>query len=150
MRRPGSNHVTEAFADSSCPGGLIRPSRLAKAKRESPFSLRLSFEEKSRLKAAAGNLSLGAYIKARLFEGLPAVPRQNAASKIDRKALGSLLSMLGDSRLASNMSQIAHAANIGTLPVDEEMIADLNKACADIRLMRRALLKALGQRAPKL
>jgi hypothetical protein len=37
-------------------------------KREAPFSLRLSFEERAALRKAAGGVPLGAYIKAILFD----------------------------------------------------------------------------------
>ena len=36
-------------------------------KREAPFSLRLSFEERAALETVAGDIPLGAYIKAVLF-----------------------------------------------------------------------------------
>jgi len=148
MRRPGSNYARETFCEASTPGGLVRPSRPAKTKREAPFSLRLSAEEKARLKAAAGSMPLGVYIKARLFEDLPAVPRQRTPSRFDKALLGKVLAALGRSRLSSNLNQIAHAANIGALPVDDELVADLKAACSDVRTMRNALLKALGQKAP--
>ena len=146
MRRPGSNHITEAFSDTSASGGLIRPS---KAKRDAPFSLRLSSDEKARLKAAAGHMALGAYIKARLFEDLPAVPRQRGPSGCDRQLLSRVLALLGQSRLTSNLNQIARAANLSVLPLDAELSADLNTACTDIRVMRDTLLRALGQRKLK-
>jgi hypothetical protein len=34
-----------------------------------PFSLRLTFEERAQLEAAANGISLGAYIRAVLFDG---------------------------------------------------------------------------------
>ena len=149
MRRPGTNKIYQTFEEASTPGGLVRPSRRSTAKRKAPFSLRLSAEEKIRLTAAAGNMTLGAYIKARLFEDLPAVPRQRAPSRFDKALLGKVLAALGRSRLSSNLNQIAHAANIGALPVDDELSADLKGACADVRIMRNALLKALGHRTPR-
>jgi len=149
MRRPGTNKFYQTFEEASTPGGLVRQARNAKTKREAPFSLRLSAAEKTRLKAAAGNMTLGAYIKARVLEDLPAVPRQRAPSRFDKALLGQVLAALGRSRLSSNLNQIAHAANIGALPVDEDLTASLKAACADIRTMRGALLKALGQRRPK-
>jgi hypothetical protein len=36
-----------------------------------PFSLRLSFEERSRLEKEAGDLPLGTYIRDKLFDGAP-------------------------------------------------------------------------------
>ena len=142
MRRPGSLKAVEAFSDANVPPQLVRPAR----KRPAPFSLRLSEDERARLEAAAGSLSPGAYIKGRLFDGLPPVPRQSGASKVDRALLSKLLGGLGQSRLASNMNQIARAANIGTLPVTPELEADLKEACAHIAYMRRTLMQALGLR----
>ena len=146
MRRPGNNKAYQAFTEASNEGGLVRPSTRSTTKRDAPFSLRLSQDERARLKAAAGNLPLGAYIKARLFEGLPLVPRQRAPHTVDRQVMSLVLSKLGQTRLSANMNQIAHAANRGTLPLDTELIEDLNAACTDIRAMRIELLKALGQR----
>ena len=40
-----------------------------RAKREAPFSLRLRFEERFKLLAAANGAPLGAYIKALFFDG---------------------------------------------------------------------------------
>jgi hypothetical protein len=144
MRRPGSNHVTELFSDACDAGGLVRPAR--KSKREAPFSLRLSAEEKNQLKLAAGHMALGAYIKARLFDDLPAVPRQRGYSALDHKLITQLLAVLGQSRLSSNMNQIAKAAHLGTLPVEPDLVDELKSACADIRKMRVCLFRALGRK----
>ncbi len=149
MRRPGSNHITESFVEANETGGLVRPSRSAKTKREAPFSLRLSIEEKNHLKSAAGNLPLATYIKARMFEDLPAVPRQHTPRRCDKALLGKVLAALGASRLSSNLNQIAHVANLGTMPMDDELTTALQTACADIRLIRNTLMKALGHRKYK-
>lgn len=144
MSPSGRNKGHGTFNNTANPKTEARPP----GKREAPFSLRLSAEEKARLKVAAGNMALAAYIKARLFEDLPAVPRQRAPTHFDKALLGQLLSALGRSRLSSNLNQIAHAAHIGTLPVDDDLSATLKAACADISTMRSALLNALGQRKP--
>ena len=48
--------------------------QIATGKTPPPFSLRLSFEERAKLEEAANGLSLGAYIKAKLFDSdLPKV-----------------------------------------------------------------------------
>ena len=142
MRRPGTHKVYETFTDAAAPDVSIRPT--LRKKRPAPFSLRLTYQERARLDAAAGNLSLGAYIKGRLFEGLPAVPRQRLAPKTDRTLLTKLLGALGQSRLSANMNQIAKAANTGSLPVTPELESELKAACNDIATMRQGLLKALG------
>lgn len=54
--------------------------------------------------------------------------------------------MLGQSGLASNLAQLARAANTGALLVDEETRAALNSACADVAAIRAALMQALGMR----
>ncbi|WP_300016366.1 hypothetical protein [uncultured Roseobacter sp.] len=122
--------------------------KLAKSgpkKREAPFSLRLTFEERARLEEAANGVPLGAYIKAVLFDGdLSKVRRRNTKPVADHEALGRVLASLGSSRLSNNLNQLARAVNTGTLPVHPEIEAELREACADIAAMRGELLRALG------
>lgn len=84
-----------------------------KKKREAPFSLRLSFEEKALLRAAANGVPLGAYIKAKLFdEPLEKVRRRNTNPVKDHEALGRVLGSLGQSRLSQNLNQLARGSTI--------------------------------------
>lgn len=145
-RYSGNNEVFNQSALGTKCGVVNPPSSQTKKKRRAPFSLALASEERARLEAAAGELPLGTYIKGRLFEDLPAVPRQNRRSKTDREALAKALGMLGQSRLSSNMNQIARSANRGLLPLTPELIKDLNAACEEIRIMRVLLVEALGVR----
>ncbi|WP_108483615.1 hypothetical protein [Oceaniglobus ichthyenteri] len=116
-----------------------------KKPREAPFSLRLSFEEKALLRAAANGVPLGAYIKAKLFdEPLEKVRRRNTNPVKDHEALGRVLGALGKSRLSQNLNQIARAANMGSLPVSPELEDELRQACADVETLRKELLRALG------
>jgi phosphoglycerate dehydrogenase-like enzyme len=62
----------------------------------------------------------------------------------DQAGLAKVLGMLGQSRLANNLNQIAKAAHIGVLVVSPALIEELENACRDIRIMRDALLSALG------
>ena len=115
-------------------------------KREAPFSLRLTFEERAKLEAAANGVPLGAYIKAILFSNeLPKVRRRGTQPVKDHEVLGRVLATLGQSRLSANLNQMARAVNTGTLPVHPETEADLRQACADIHEMRKALLEAFGK-----
>lgn len=109
-----------------------------------PFSLRLTFEERARLEKMAGGSSLGAYIRKRLFgdDAAPRATRQRRPT-LDRVELARALSALGNSRLASNMNQIAKAIHNGTLPLGPELEADLIQACVDIQTMRESLMRAL-------
>lgn len=114
-------------------------------KTSKPFSLRLTFEERSELEKAAAGMSLGEYVRSRLFDGteLPRRTRGKFPVK-DHRELAQLLALLGQSRLSSNLNQLARAANSGTLPVTPDVEANLKRACEEIREMRSHLIKALG------
>lgn len=116
-------------------------------KRPAPFSLRLTDEERQKLEHLAGGRPLGAFAKARIFDGAPtSKPRSRPTQIGDRAALAQLLGMLGNMRLANNLNQIAKAANLGTLPLTPEVEDDLAEACAAVMAMRSLLLDALGKR----
>lgn len=120
-------------------------------KKPAPFSLRLTFEERSRLEELAGDEPLGSYIKRKLFDGHGA-SHKRARSKLrrpvkDDASLAKVLALLGSSRIANNLNQLAKAVNIGSLPVVAETEHDIRRACADVAAMREELLRALGQRS---
>lgn len=118
-----------------------------RTKREAPFSLRFTFEERTKLQDAANGMPLGAYIKAVLFDGnLTRVRRRNINPTHDDAALARVLAALGQSRISSNINQLARAVNTGTLPVHPETEAELREACAEIAAIRADLLQALGKK----
>lgn len=110
----------------------------------SPFSLRLTFEERARLEQDAAGMALGAYVREKLF-GDDVAPRKTRGKfpVKDHEALGRVLAALGASRLSNNLNQLARAVNTGSLPVTPETEHDLAEACAAIQDMRRDLLTAL-------
>jgi len=110
-----------------------------------PFSIRLSFEERAKLEAAAAGQPLGAFIRETLF-GSDMQPRRRRGKEpvADHQVLAQVLAALGASRLSSNLNQLAHSANIGALPVLPETEEALQDACEDIRRMRRMLMISLG------
>lgn len=110
-----------------------------------PFSLRLSADERAILKARAKTKSISAYIRDQLF-GEKQTPRQYELRRPDEnmQLLAKSMGELGKSRLASNLNQIAKAANIGALPVSPELEDELSEACGAIQDMRDLLVKALG------
>ncbi|MFP7675139.1 plasmid mobilization protein [Marivita sp. S0852] len=118
---------------------------VAEKKYPPPFSLRLTHEERARLEAEAGDLSLSAYIRECLF-GEEASPRKASGKRPveDKEALGRVMGALGNSRLSSNLNQLAKAVNTGSLPVTPETEAELVEACEGIAQIRADLLKALG------
>lgn len=113
-------------------------------KRPPPFSLRLSEDERARLAGEAAGAPLGTYIKAKLLGDAPLRTRRTGLAVEDRKALGQVLGVLGASRIANNLNQLAHAANVGALPVSPELEAELMAVLGEVREIRRLLLTALG------
>jgi len=107
-----------------------------------PFSLRLTTAQRRALEARAGALSLGEYIRGRLFSDT--TPRTTARPVRDHRALAEVLAKLGASRLSSNLNQLAKAANSGALPVTPETEDALRQACRDIAAMKAMLMTALG------
>jgi hypothetical protein len=109
-----------------------------------PLSIRFTDTEKARLKELAGATPLGIFIRERAL-GSETAPRTRVTHPVkDGEPLGRLLALLGQSRLANNLNELAKAANQGSLPVTEETEADIRAACAQIFEMRLMLLRALG------
>jgi hypothetical protein len=128
-------------------GSKFKEGGRPKGKKASPFSLRLTFEERARLESEAGELPLGAYVRSKVL-GEKGAPRKRRRRPVkDDAALGRLLALLGRAKLANNLNQLAHAANSGSLLVTGETEKALREACAEVAYMRRELLRALGQRS---
>lgn len=110
-----------------------------------PFSLRLTFEERYQLERDAGGMSLGAYIRQRLFDE-KTKPRKsrNKRPVKDQQTLASVLAALGASRIASNLNQIAKSANMGTIEVNPTLELELDEACQHVRHIRFMLMRSLG------
>ena len=114
------------------------------SERSAPISVRFTEAEKARLRDLAGSRPIGQYIRDQALQG-NAVPRAARRSPVkDAEPLGQLLGLLGQSRLGSNLNQIAKAAHHGSLPVTDEVEQDLRHACAAVLEMRELLLRALG------
>lgn len=148
MPPPGQNKVRHSFADASDSGGLIRPARKRAKKHPAPYSIRFDDEERARLNKDAKGKSWAAYIRSVLFPDVDQ-PQQRQTRKtrqpaINQQLAAQILGLLGQSRLSSNLNQIAKGANRGTLPVTPELKEELRQACADICEMRRALILVLG------
>ena len=122
----------------------------SREKRPPPFSIRFTEEERAWLNREAGNLPPSHYIRAKLFPSDVVMQsarrsiRRAHQPRVDQPALASALGLLGQSRLSSNLNQLAKAANLGVLPVTPDLEADLEQACVDVRAMRSALMAALG------
>ena len=109
-----------------------------------PYSLRLTFEERQQLKRDAGNMPLSAYIRERLFDTPSPRKRTFRQPVKDEQTLAKLLTELGQSRLSSNLNQLAKASNSGSLPVTPETEQAIHQACEDVERMKEYLVHALG------
>lgn len=110
-----------------------------------PFSIRLTDAEKAALLARAGRVPLGTYIRDALLSADVQAKRQRVTNPaMDHIALARVLAALGQSRLSSNLNQLAKAVNIGALPVTPETEAEITNACRAVIAMRHDLVRALG------
>jgi len=110
-------------------------------------TLRLSFEDHDRLKAMADGMALSTYIRARaLGEELPRRMARSSASVAAKQALAQILGLLGQSRIANNLNQLAYHANIGALPFDDTTCGQIDEAYDHVLFLRLTLMQALGMR----
>lgn len=108
-----------------------------------PFSIRLTEAERSQLERQAGRQPLGQYIRGVLLGEGVKKRRVLRKPQLDDRKVAELLAALGQSRLSSNLNQLAKAANMGTLEVEDDIRLQLQHACAAVIAMREALLIAL-------
>ncbi|MDJ0827426.1 MAG: plasmid mobilization relaxosome protein MobC [Rhodobacter sp.] len=119
-----------------------------KTTRDCPrVTLRLSIEDHERLKELASGVALATFIRAKaLSKDLPRRKPRSTASVADKHALAQILGLLGQSRIANNLNQLAYHANIGSLPMDDATRGQIDEAYGHVLFMRKALIRALGQR----
>ncbi|MEM9764475.1 MAG: plasmid mobilization relaxosome protein MobC [Pseudomonadota bacterium] len=112
----------------------------------SPVTLRLTPDERARLEGLASGMTLSAYIRACIFAG-DAQRRARSAPDptAEKKPAAEALALLGQSRIASNLNQLAHHANIGILIVGDLEKAQIAEANAHLSAIRTLLMQALGK-----
>lgn len=136
-------------------GTVARNTTTKSTKRELPHhkttrdcprvTLRLSVEDHERLMTLADGMALSTYIRAKaLGEVLPRRRLRSVASVADKQALAQILGLLGQSKIANNLNQLAYHANIGALAMDDEARDQIAEANAHVLSLRQTLLKALG------
>lgn len=136
--------LSDAFNSTITETAYGKAAPKQRRKRPAPFCIRLSDADRVRLAVEAAGAPLGAYIKAKVLGEAPLRMRRTGLSVEDRQAHARALALLGQTRLSSNLNQIAHAVNIGVLPVTPETELELFGALADIRELRRLFMAALG------
>lgn len=110
-----------------------------------PISLRLTEKERITLEQAAQGMSISAYIRSCIFsDGVAKRKARTRRPVKDQEALARALGLLGQSRIANNLNQLARHANSGSLPVDDETHAQIEEAYAHVMALRDQLIAALG------
>ena len=112
----------------------------------SPISFRPTDKEREQLILDAGGMSQSAYIRECLFGRRMS---KRVVPHVDRVLLAQILAKLGESRIASNLNQVAHHANSGSLILDDVTIEEINEACLHVAWMRTQLIEALGLKGGK-
>ena len=137
-----------ASAAADTRGCLERKTVRHKTPRDCPrVTLRLSVDDHERLKEMADGMALATFIRALLLdEQLPRRKRRSSASIADKQAIAQILGLLGQSRIANNLNQLAYHANVGSLAMDAAALAQIEEAYDHILVLRQTLLKALGMR----
>lgn len=109
-----------------------------------PVTLRLTAEERERLEELATGMTLSAYIRACVFAKEERRRKRRPKDAVaDKKAMAEALALLGQSRIANNLNQLAYQANIGALDMDEGTRGQIDEAYSYISDMRAMLVKAL-------
>lgn len=109
----------------------------------SPLTLRLTAAERTRLEELAVGMTLSAYARACLFADDAKLRPSDAVA--DKKAAAEALALLGQSRIASNLNQLAYHANIGALIVGETEKDQIAEANMHLLAIRALLMQALGK-----
>lgn len=119
-----------------------------KTTRDCPrVTVRFSPDDYEKLQELADGMTLAVYIRAMaLREELPRTKARSAASVADKAAIAQLLGLLGQSRIANNLNQLAYHANVGSLKIDDDARAQIREAYEHVLCMRTMLMQALGLR----
>ncbi len=115
---------------------MARKRTPSKKTNPAPFCVRLTEQARAELTTLADGQPLGQVIKAGILQNGVRPPPSRKPRIQDKKLLAKLLGDLRKLRIASNINQLAKAANPGSLPVNEEVLQSLHDAVAAIRWMR--------------
>lgn len=123
-----------------------KTSKPKKPRAPSPVTLRLTPEERTQLEELADGMTLSAYIRACIFEQESKRRRKKRSKDViaNKKLIAEVLGLLGHSRMANNLNQLAYQANSGALVIEEEEKAQINECYALIQDMRGLLVEALN------
>lgn len=146
MTKQAQHRTTTAAAQFAKATAAPKPNRKPRRSDLSPLTLRLTAEERARLEELAAGMTLSAYIRACIFAEQSRRQKRRPKSVVaDKKLAAEALGLLGQSRIASNLNQLAHHANLGILIVGETEKAQIAEAHEHLRAIRGVLMGALGK-----
>jgi len=136
--RPDVAHVSPTFKAAA-------KGRSSGRRAISPLTLRLTTDERAKLEELADGMTLSAYIRACVFaEETKRRKRRPRTAIADKAAAAEALALLGQSRIASNLNQLAYHANIGAFIEDAASKAQIAEANDHLAAIRALLMTALG------
>lgn len=125
----------------------LRTNKSKKRTRDCPrVTVRLSPDDFAKLTELANGMSLSVYMRAQALNKELPRRRASGAPIEDRVAIAKIIGLLGQSRIANNLNQLAYHANVGALEFDDIAKAQIEEAYACILDMRSLLLKAIGRK----
>lgn len=133
--------VSEAFNEISG-----HKKKRTKEKASKRLYIRLTVRERAELDRLSGNQTVSAYVREKALGKHAAKRITLRKPKMEDIQYSTLLANLGQSRLSSNVNQLAKHANMGTLDCSQNIEQQLEDASSAILAMRDALLMALGHR----
>lgn len=108
-------------------------------------TLRLTEEEHTRLKHLSEGMAISAYIRQCVFGSKTTRRKRRSHVPVqDQHAMAKALALLGQSRIANNLNQLAHRANMDSLIMDDKAYTQIQEAYDHVIAMRDNLIKALG------
>lgn len=123
-----------------------KPRRRGRTKSCPRITLRLTDDEAAQLERLSQGVTVSAFVRERLFgDGGGRRKRRDHKPVADQQAMAQALALLGQSRIANNLNQLAYHANTGTLLIDRETASRINEAYDYVTALRDALLAALGR-----
>ncbi|MCR5858296.1 MobC family plasmid mobilization relaxosome protein [Mesorhizobium sp. J428] len=142
----GAGMVTTPLPVSFKNAASPKRERTERRRKSIPVTLRLTEAEREKLEDMAAGMTLSAYIRACLFAEEERRRARRPGSVVeDKKAVAEALGLLGQSRIANNLNQLARQANVGTLVIEERERAKIEEAYGYVLSLRTLLVAALGR-----
>lgn len=116
----------KAAGDFNAAATDAHKTKRAKRSDGSPLVVRVTSEERQRLEELAAGMTLSDYVRACVFGAEASRRKKRPKNAVeDKKAAAEALALLGQSRIASNLNQLAYHANLGVLDFGPQECGDI-------------------------